>query len=199
MQLKGVSQISNALAKELVVTGFEYENIRKIIEDRTQFKGDCVDLFEDELFKKIEKFSQYLYVVNVNTGDEYYYFTVKDLCEDTGLSIGAVNGSIYGGWLANSVFRIERLSFSSKELCKDKTHLFSKKIGKVKVRKYYTKDGKYISKPLLVIDTHTDCKKVYETARLFCEEFNIRSNNLSKYIINDWRVMSRYKIKPYIK
>ena len=121
------------------------------------------------------------------------------MCEDTGLSTGAVNGSIYGGWAANSMFNIERLSFSSKELCGDKTHLFRKRIGKVKAKKYYAKEGKYVSNPLLVIDTHTDCKKVYKTARLFCEEFNIKSNNLSKYIINDWKVMSRYKVRPYLK
>ena len=28
---------------------------------------------------------------------------------------------------------------------------------------------------------------------------NISSNTLSKYIINDWKVMSRYKVRPYLK
>ena len=93
------------------------------------------------------------------------------------------------------MFKIERLCFSSRELCKDKAELFRKKIGRVKVRKYYTKDGKYVSNPLMVIDTHADEVKIYENARAFCDEFNIKSHNLSKYILNNWKVMSRYIIR----
>ena len=199
MFLKGASKLSTEIARDLIRNGFKYEDIREIVKNRTHYKGRDIEYFEDELFKKIEKFSKYLRVINISTGEEYYYFTVKDLCEDTGLSTSAVNGGIYGGSLVNLMLKVERLSFSSKELCKDKTDLLDKRLGKLKPRKYYAKGGKYMSKPLLVIDTHTDQKKIYKTARLFCKEFNIESNNLAKYIRNNWRVMSRYEIAPYLK
>ena len=195
MNLRGAAELSTMLARELVEKGFKYENIEKIIEERTHYEGKDIELFEDILFKKIEKFSQYLYVVNVKTGEDYYYFSVRDLHEDTGLTKGSINGSIYSGYLANLMFKIERLCFSSKDLCKDKTQLFSKRIGRVKAREYYPRSGKYMTDPLMVIDTYTDSIKIYENARLFCEDFNIKTYNLSKYILNNWKVMSRYIIR----
>ena len=199
MNLRGSAKLSTELARELVENGFEYKNIREIIVNKTPYRGKDIEKFEDVLFNKIEKFSQYLYVVNTETKEEYYYFTVRDLHEDTGLTVGAINGSIYSGYLANSVYKIDRLSFSSKELCKDKRQLFKRRIGKIKMRECCIKSGKYMSNPLMVIDTHTDDIKIYENARMFCEEFNVKSYNLSKYILNNWKVMSRYKIKTYNK
>ena len=51
----------------------------------------------------------------------------------------------------------------------------------------------------MCIDTYTDKKTVYSSGREFCEEINLESKELSKYIINNWKVMSRYKIMPYLK
>ena len=189
MNLRGAAELSTILARELVEKGFKYENIEKIIKERTHYEGKDIELFEDILFKKIEKFSQYLYVVNVKTGEDYYYFSVRDLHEDTGLTIGSINGSIYSEHLANSIFKIEKRYFNSKVLCKDKTHLFDNKIGKIKKKETPNRQckGKYVSKPIIVIDTHTDNKKIYQTGRELCEEFNLETRHLSKYILNDWR------------
>ena len=195
MYLKGSAKLSTALARELVEKGFRYEDIKKIIIDNTPYRDDEVKVFEDVLFNKIEKFSQYLQVIDTETGEDYYYFTARDLHEDTGLTLGVINGSIYSGYLANSVFKIQKLAFSSNELCKDKTQIFNKRLGKIKTRESYTKNGKYVSNPLIVIDTHTDDIKVYGRGRVFCEEFNLEAKDLAKYIINGWKFMNRYKIE----
>ena len=50
MYLKGASKVSIALAKELIRNGFEYGDVRRIIEEKTPFKGKDIDLFEDILF-----------------------------------------------------------------------------------------------------------------------------------------------------
>jgi hypothetical protein len=196
--IKGVNQLASELALKLIEEGFDYKDIRRIVIERTNFyKEEDIIKFEDKLYKKIEKYSQYIYVKNVNTGEEYYYHTVQEVVLDTTMTEGQVNGSIYGGNLANSTFLIQRLSFTTKELCQDKRHLFKKKIGKVEVRQFYTKEGKYMSNPLKVIDTYTDSIRIYQNARLFCDEFNIKTYNLSKYILNNWRVKGRYKLESY--
>ena len=201
MSLKGSAELSTVLARELVINGFEHKDIYNLIETRTPYKGIDARTFERMLFKKIEKFSQYLHVVNTSTDEEYCYLTARDLCKDTNLTLSAVNGSLYTGCCANSIFKIEKRYFSSKDLCKDKTHLFSKRIGKIKKKETPNRQcrGKYVSKPVMVIDTHTDNKKVYQTGREFCEEFNLETRHLSKYILNDWKFMSRYKIRVYRK
>ena len=99
--LKKTAELSTILARELVEKGFEHGKIKEIIIDKTPYRGREIKKFEDILFKKIEKFSQYLYVVNVKTGEDYCYFSVRDLHEDTGLTIGSINGSIYSEHLAN--------------------------------------------------------------------------------------------------
>ena len=65
----------------------------------------------------------------------------------------------------------------------DKEELFKKKIGKVKVREYYTKGGKHLSNPLKITDTFTNKIMNYPTGRAFCDEFEIKGYNLSKYIL----------------
>ena len=75
MNLRGSAKLSTELARELVENGFEYKNIREIIISKTPYRGTDIEKFEDILFNKIEKFSQYLYVVNTETGESYYYFT----------------------------------------------------------------------------------------------------------------------------
>ena len=199
MYLKGVSELASKMAIELIEEGFNFEDIRGYIKENTSFKDMEIEMFEDILFNKIEKYSTYIYVIDVNTNEEFYYHTVREMSEDTGLSVGAINGSIYGTNYANSMFDINRVAFSSKELCRYKKHLFSKKIGKVKTRKYFTKTGKYISEPLKVTDTFTNNITIYQTGRLFCEEFCITSSNLSKYILNNWKYKGRYKIEKHIK
>jgi hypothetical protein len=196
--IKGVNQLASELALKLIEEGFDYSDIRRIVIEKTNFyKEEDIVKFEDKLYKKIEKYSQYIYVKNVNTSEEYYYHTVQEVVLDTTMTEGQVNGSIYGSNLANSTFLIQRLSFTTKELCQDKRHLFKKKIGKVDVRQFYTKEGKYMSNPLRVIDTYTDSIRIYQNARLFCDEFNIKTYNLSKYILNNWRVKGRYKLESY--
>lgn len=197
MYLKGASELANKIAIELIEEGFNYEDIRQLIINKTNYEGEEIDIFEDKLFNKIEKYSQYIHVININTKEEFYYHTVREMSEDTGLTVGAINGSIYGTNYANSVFDVSKREFTTKELCKYKKHLFSKKIGKVKIRQYYTKSGKYMSKPLKVTDTLTDNIVIYQTARLFCNEFNIKSYNLSKYILNNWKYKGRYKLERY--
>lgn len=199
MYLKDEGKFSTEIAKNLIKNGFRYEDIREIVKNKTPYKGKEIEHFEDSLFKKIETFSRYLCVTNIKTKEKYYYLTVRDLHEDTGLSVNAINASIFKKTRANLMFKVERLSFSTSELCKDKAHLFSKRIGKVKKRDKVVKDGKYISNPLMCIDTRTDERKVYPTAREFCEELNIETKELSKYIINNWRVKSRYRVMPYMK
>ena len=194
--LKKSAELSTMLARELVEKGFEHGKIKEIIIDKTPYRGREIKKFEDILFKKIEKFSEYLYVVNTETKEDYCYFTVRDLHEDTGLKLSSINGSINTGYLANSVFKIDRLAFTSKELCQDKTYLFEKKIGKVKLKKDHVRSGKYISRPLRVTDTYSDTVKEYEEARLFCEEINLQSKDLSKYILNGCRIKRRYEIEP---
>ena len=201
MSLRGAAELSTILARELVEKGFRYEDIEKIIKERTTYKGLDIKVFEEMLFNKIEKFSRYLYVVNVETGEDYYYFTVRDLCKDTNLTVSAIQGSIYRKCYANSAFKIEKRCFSSKELCKDKTHLFSRRIGEVKKKEAPNRKcrGKYVSAPVVVTDTHTDTEKFYSTGREFCEEFNLETRHLSKYIINNWKLISRYRIRTYKK
>ena len=197
MYLKGASELASKMAIQLIEEGFNYEDIRNFVIQNTNYTGSDIERFEDKLFTKIEKYSQYIYVVNINTKEEFYYHTVRELSEDTGLTVGAINGSIYGTNYANSIFDIYKKEFTVKELCKPKKHLFSKKIGKVKIRQYYTKSGKYMSKPLKVTDTLTDSIMIYQTARLFCNEFDIKSYNLSKYILNNWKYKGRYKLERY--
>ena len=201
MSLRGAAELSTILARELVEKGFKYENIEKIIKERTSYRDLDAKVFEEILFDKIEKFSKYLYVVNIETGEDYYYFTVRDLCKDTNLTTSAIQGSIYKNCYTGSIFKIERKSFSSKDLCKDKAHLFSKRIGKVKKKETPNRKcrGKYVSAPVVVIDTYADTEKVYNAGREFCEEFNLETRHLSKYIINDWKLMSRYRIRTYKK
>lgn len=197
MYLKGASELASKMAIQLIEEGFNYEDIRNFVIQNTNYTGSDIERFEDKLFTKIEKYSQYIYVVNINTKEEFYYHTVRELSEDTGLTVGAINGSIYGTNYANSIFDIYKKEFTTKELCKSKKHLFSKKIGKVKIRQYHTKSGKYMSKPLKVTDTLTDSIMIYQTARLFCNEFDIKSYNLSKYILNNWKYKGRYKLERY--
>ena len=197
MSLRGAAELSTMLARELVEKGFKYENIEKIIKERTPYRDLDAKVFEEILFDKIEKFSRYLYVVNIETGEDYYYFTVRDLCKDTNLTTSAIQGSIYKNCYTSSMFKIERRSFSSKDLCKDKTHLFAKKIGEVKKKETPNRKcrGKYVSAPVVVTDTYTDTEKFYNTGREFCEEFSLETRHLSKYIINNWKLMSRYRIR----
>ena len=199
MYLKGVSELASKMAIELIEEGFNFEDIREYIKQNTNFNEAEIEIFEDKLFSKIEKYSTYIYVVDVNTNEEFYYHTVREMSEDTGLSVGAINGSIYGTNYANSMFDVQRVVFSSKEICRYKKHLFAKKIGKVKTREYFTKTGKYISEPLRVTDTITNNITIYQTGRLFCDEFCIASSNLSKYILNNWKYKGRYKIEKHIK
>ena len=201
MENKSFAQLSTELARELVEKGFEHKDIGRIIKEKTPFKYSQAKAFEERLYEKIEKFSKYLYVVNVETGEDYYYFTARDLCKDTNLTMSAIQGSIYKNCNADSIFKIERRSFNSKDLCKDKTHLFTKRIGKVKKREAPNRKckGKYVSAPVIIIDTHTDTGKIYATGREFCEEFGLETRNLSKYIINNWKLMSRYIIRTYRK
>ena len=201
MENKSFAQLSTELARELVEKGFEHKDIGRIIKEKTPFEYSQAKAFEERLYEKIEKFSKYLYVVNVETGEDYYYFTVRDLCKDTNLTMSAIQGSIYKNCNADSIFKIERRSFNSKDLCKDKTHLFAKKIGKIKKKEAPNRKckGKYVSAPVIIIDTHTDTGKIYATGREFCEEFGLETRNLSKYIINNWKLMSRYIIRTYRK
>ena len=201
MENKSFAQLSTELARELVEKGFEHKDIGRIIKEKTPYRYSQAKEFEERLYDKIEKFSKYLYVVNVETGEDYYYFTVRDLCKDTNITMSAIQGSIYKNCNADSIFKIERRSFNSKDLCKDKTHLFAKKIGKIKKKEAPNRKckGKYVSAPVIIIDTHTDVGKVYATGREFCEEFGLETRNLSKYIINNWKLMSRYIIRTYRK
>ena len=117
------------------------------------------------------------------------------MSEDTGMTESCINGSIYSLHLANSMFIVEKRYFNSKDICKNKEELFSKKIGRVKVREYYTKGGRHLSNPLRVIDTYTNKIMHYPTGRMFCNEFEIKGYNLSKYILEGYKYKGRYKIE----
>ena len=199
--LKNAGRLSTELARELIEKGFRYDEVEKIIKERTPYEYSDAKKFEEMLFNKIEKFSEYLHITNINTGEEYYYFTVRDLCKDTNLTSSAIQGSIYKKCYTNSMFKIERRSFASKDLCKDKTHLFSKRIGQIKKKEMPNRRcrGKYISNPIKVTDLQEGTEKTYKVAREFCEELNLEARNLSKYIVNGWKFMNRYKIEAYKK
>ena len=52
MNLRGSAELSTVLARELIENGFEYENIEKIIIDRTPYRDKEIEIFEDILFKR---------------------------------------------------------------------------------------------------------------------------------------------------
>ena len=117
------------------------------------------------------------------------------MAKDTGMTESTINGSIYGLNLANSMFKVEKRYFNSKDLCKNKEKLFNKKIGKVEIREYYSKGGRHVSSPLKVTDTHTNEVMYYKTGRQFCSEFEMKGYNLSKYILQGFKFKGRYKLE----
>lgn len=134
MFIKGVAKEASELALGLILEGFSYDDLRKIVIQKTNYKSNAqINYFEDKLYEKIERYSKYIWVKDVKTGNEYYYNTVKEMSLDTGISLGSINGSIYNFHLSNKMFKVEKRCFTSKELCRNKKHLFKNKIGKVKV------------------------------------------------------------------
>ena len=193
---RGAGQLASKIAKELIIKGFKYEDLDNIIKRETNYKTEEeLEYFEDKLFEKLEKFSMYVWAKEIKTGKEYYYLTVKDMAKDTGMTESTINGSIYGLNLANSMFKVEKRYFNSKDLCKNKEDLFNKKIGKVKIREYYSKGGRHVSSPLKVTDTHTNKVMYYKTGREFCSEFEMKGYNLSKYILQGFKFKGRYKLE----
>ena len=193
---RGAGQLASKIAKELIIKGFKYEDLDNIIKRETNYKTEEeLEYFEDKLFEKLEKYSMYVWAKEIKTGKEYYYLTVKDMAKDTGLTQSCINGSIYGFNLANSMFKVEKRYFNSKDLCKNKEELFNRKIGKVEVREYYSKGGRHVSSPLKVTDTHTNEVMYYKTGREFCSEFEMKGYNLSKYILQGFKFKSRYKLE----
>ena len=87
MYLKGVSELASKMAIELIEEGFNFEDIREYIKQNTNFNEAEIEIFEDKLFSKIEKYSTYIYVVDVNTNEEFYYHTVREMSEDTSSAI----------------------------------------------------------------------------------------------------------------
>ena len=196
MFIRGAGQQASKLALELIIKGFKYEDLREIIVKETGYKTEEeLEYFEDKLFEKLEKYSMYIWAKEIKTGKEYYYLTVKDMAKDTGMTESTINGSIYGLNLANSMFKVEKRYFNSKDLCKNKEKLFNKKIGKVEIREYYSKGGRHVSSPLKVTDTHTNKVMYYETGRQFCSEFKMKGYNLSKYILQGFKFKGRYKLE----
>ena len=193
---RGAGQLASKIAKELIIKGFKYEDLDNIIKRETNYKTEEeLEYFEDKLFEKLEKYSMYVWAKEIKTGKEYYYLTVKDMAKDTGLTQSCINGSIYGFNLANSMFKVEKRYFNSKDLCKNKEELFNRKIGKVEVREYYSKGGRHVSSPLKVTDTHTNEVMYYKTGREFCSEFEMKGYNLSKYILQGFKFKGRYKLE----
>ena len=196
MFIKGAGQLASKLALELIIKGFKYEDLRELIVKETGYKTEQeLEYFEDKLYEKLEKYSLYVWAKDIKTNEEYYYHSVKEMSEDTGMTESCINGSIYSLHLANSMFIVEKRYFNSKDICKNKEELFSKKIGKVKVREYYTKGGKHLSNPLKITDTFTNEIMNYSTGRAFCDEFEIKGYNLSKYILEGYKYKGRYKIE----
>ncbi len=135
MFIKGVAKEATEIALKLILEGFNYNDLRKIVIQKTNYKTNTeINYFEDKLYEKIERYSKYIWAKDVRTGKEYYYNTVREMSLDTGMSIGSINGSIYNFHLANKMFKVEKRYFTSKELCKNKTYLFENKIGKVKLQ-----------------------------------------------------------------
>lgn len=196
MFIKGAGQLASKLALELIIKGFKYEDLRELIVKETGYKTEQeLEYFEDKLYEKLEKYSLYVWAKDIKTNEEYYYHSVKEMAEDTGMTESCINGSIYSLHLANSMFVVEKRYFNSKDICKNKEELFKKKIGKVKVREYYTKGGKHLSNPLKITDTFTNKIMNYPTGRAFCDEFEIKGYNLSKYILEGYKYKGRYKIE----
>ena len=135
MFIKGAGQLASKLALELIIKGFKYEDLRELIVKETGYKTEQeLEYFEDKLYEKLEKYSLYVWAKDIKTNEEYYYHSVKEMAEDTGMTESCINGSIYSLHLANSMFIVEKRYFNSKDICKNKEELFKKKIGKVKVR-----------------------------------------------------------------
>ena len=196
MFIRGAGQQASKLALKLIIKGFKYEDLREIKVKETGYKTEEeLEYFEDKLFEKLEKFSMYVWAKEIKTGKEYYYLTVKDMAKDTGMTESTINGSIYGLNLANSMFKVEKRYFNSKDLCKNKEELFDKKIGKVEIREYYSKGGRHVSSPLKVTDTHTNEVMYYKTGKEFCSEFEMKGYNLSKYILQGFKFRGRYKLE----
>lgn len=193
---KGAGQLASKIALELIIKGFKYEELGEIIAKETGYKTEEeLEYFEDKLYEKLEKYSMYIWAKDIKTGKEYYYHSVKDMAKDTGMTEACINGSIYSLHLANSMFMVEKRYFNTKDICKNKEELFNKKIGKVEVREYYSKGGRHLSNPLKVIDTYTNKTMHYPTGRMFCNEFDMKGYNLSKYILQGFKYKGRYKIE----
>ena len=63
---------------------------------------------------------------DIKTNEEYYYHSVKEMAEDTGMTESCINGSIYSLHLANSMFMVEKRYFNSKDICKNKEEFFKR-------------------------------------------------------------------------
>lgn len=196
MYIRGALTRLDTIARELIIYGFEYAELRNIIEEN--FRGlnlKQYDYLEDNLYSKIEKFANYITIEDYKTGEKYYYMTIKDIQEDTGMTLSSINGSIYGGHKANSRYIIEREEFKTKDINKNKEDMFNKRIGKVLTREYHTKSGKHLRNPIKVTDTHTGLTQIYKTGRSFCNKFKMPTYNLSRYINDGFRYKSRYLIE----
>lgn len=199
MEEKVIRAKAEVVAKKLILKGFDCANDDlEAIAYKTfgrKNKRGCkikVDRYVDFIVNKIDKLSNYLEVTDEETGEKYYYFTVKEMHEDTGMTRNTITGSIYGYYLANGRYRVEKKYFTAEELLNNKTKMFNKKLGKVDVRVYYTKRNNHRNEPLKVIDTKTNDVKVYSTGDEYCELTGMKTYNLGKYINNGFRHKKRY-------
>ena len=121
MFIKGAGQLASKLALELIIKGFKYEDLRELIVKETGYKTEQeLEYFEDKLYEKLEKYSLYVWAKDIKTNEEYYYHSVKEMAEDTGMTESCINGSIYSLHLANSMFVVEKRYFNIKYICKNK-------------------------------------------------------------------------------
>lgn len=199
VRTKGVAKAVNEVARELVLEGFDFDCISELVvkefEPLTQRQ---VELYEDMLFEKIEKNSEYLEVTDTFTKEKFYYFTIREIVEDTGMNKNVANSSVSYETNALGRYSIRKKQFTVSEAKINKREMFSKKLGKVEIRKYYAQDARHLDNPLRVIDDKTGLSKIYKSGRSFCNEMKMNTYNLAKYVNNGWKFKRRYKLEKVI-
>ncbi|MGL5718807.1 MAG: hypothetical protein ACRCX2_37745 [Paraclostridium sp.] len=196
MWIKGTRKKINEIAKALILYGFEYSDLERQIEKYLVAETERqLEHFTDLLLDRIEANSNYIKITDTKTNKNYYYMSVKEASEDTGMTLNTINNAIYGTNLANKTYEVEKMQFSSKDITKNKENLFSKKLGKVEIIKSENKTGKYVKAKLKVTDTKTGLCKVYKSGKSFCNEFKFNQYDLSKYILHKYKYKKRWLIE----
>lgn len=194
---KGIGEATTNLVKKLILKGFDYKDLESIIikEFKPKDQAEYNEL-EDIVYHKIERYSNYITIENLDTNYIYYYMTVKELALDTGLTIQAINSSILEDRkIHNKQYKIEKNQFSTFELSNNKEDLFKDKLGKLKTEEKRLITGKHLDSPLKVIDFKEGTSKVYKEGRMFCKEVGAKNYILSMYLRTGYKYLGRYKLE----